>query len=344
MKSRLLALSVTLALLGAACSGSSISRATVLAELATAEIIPAYQQLAVEADSLAAHTAALCADVTPSTLADAQSAMLRTRGAWKKTEAMWVGPVMKRRSWAVVDWPIAIDEIELLIGDDSIELDQDRLSRRIGADQRGLGAIEYVLFGDDTLVALGHDRRCAYVAEVAAVIQTEVALLVMDWTESFEDGPPYRHIFAADDDSSGLDALVNDQLFLLEKLADAELGVALGARQGPADPAALVEGRAGAGHLDLELRLAGIRAALGGLAALLPPEMARRISLALDAADASLAVITAQPLAVTLVENTADLTTFRNDLKELQVLVATEVVSWLGVAIGFSDADGDSAG
>ena len=96
----------------------------------------------------------LCNNLSPDALRDARDALVDARAVWSYSEPMWVGPVMERRSWAVIDWPIVTDEIEELIADTSIELDNERLSRRIGADQRGLGAVEYIL-GDPADEAVG---------------------------------------------------------------------------------------------------------------------------------------------------------------------------------------------
>ena len=140
-------------------------------------------------------------------------------------------------------------------------LDVDRLANRIGADQRGLGALEHLLYsGDDpfggapqtvgTVGALDDPRRCEYSDGVATVIAQEAALLAAGWTDVWDGGEPYREQLAADE-GDGLDSLVNDALFLLESITDLELGAALGAMGGSPKPESIDEGPAAAGVEDL---------------------------------------------------------------------------------------------
>jgi predicted lipoprotein len=263
---------------------------------------------------------------------------------------MWVGPVMERRSWAVIDWPIVVDEIEALIADPATELDPDWLARHIGADQRGLGAVEYILLADEpeaVLAALDDPRRCAYLTGITTVISDEAELLAADWAVSWDEGAPYRDTFA-DADGPGLDSIVNDALFLLEAITDAELGRALGVMDAPADPEAIDEGPAGLGVADLERHLAGLRAVFvgtesaPGLSPLLGGELTERLTERFAAAEQTVGAVDG-PLITAVNSSASDVAAVRDAIKEIQVTVATEVVGRLGVTIGFSDADGDSS-
>ncbi len=335
-------------------------REDVLADLADDAIVPAKERLSVEAGGLADATAKLCANPTPEALAEARHVLMSTRAVWSYSEVMWVGPVMDRRSWHVIDWPISAVEIEELIADATVELDNDRLSSRIGSDQRGLGAVEYILGGpvdepvDDTAVleALGDPRRCAYLSGIAAVIASEAALLPTDWTVDAEGLGPYREMFV-DEMSSGIDAIVNNSLFLLEAMADLELGIALGAitRDAPLD--VITEGPLGLGVSDLAHHLLGLRHVLvgesgesgddsiAGLSPLLGDGISNRLTSQIDAASEALAAVD-PPLRTAVVDDPETVTAAREAIKTVQITVATEVVSRLGVTIGFNDADGDT--
>ena len=339
-------------LLGAACGGGTPSRSSVLGDLADEAIVPAYQQFQADAAGLEAAVVALCASLDAASLAEAREALAAVRQSWGRTEAMWVGPVMDRRSWAAVRWPVAHDEIEDLIADTSIELDYERLSSRIGADQRGLGAVEYILGADDgARDALNDPRRCDYAIGVAQVIANEGDRLLEDWTVSWDEGEPYREVFA-DADNGDLDRVVNDSLFLLEEIADLELGRALGLVGKEVDIEAIEEGPAGSGVGDLRHRLMGLRLALvgvsesrAGLSPLLGDDLSERLEAQLDAALGAVDVIR-PPLrqAVTRPGSREEVIAARDAIKAVQITVGTEVVSRLGVVIGFSDADGDMAG
>lgn len=342
------AIAVTVLLL-AGCGTDPPDRAAVLADLADTDVVPGYVAFATAATELEQAVTTLCEGPDHAALDAARAALASARARWKATEALWVGPVMERRSWAVIDWPIAEPDIEELITDDTIVLDLDRLSRRIGADQRGLRAVEYILGpdGDDgeTLAELADPRRCAYLTGIVAVVVDEAELLVPDWTETFEEGPAYAEVFA--DGGDGLDAVINDALFLLEAMSDAELGQALGLMEDDADPDAVIEGAAALGVADLENRLLGLRRAIvgddesAGISPLLDDDLTGRLIDQFDEAAAALEAVD-PPLSARVESDPVRVIAARDALTALQVTIATEVVSALGVTIGFSDADGDS--
>jgi predicted lipoprotein len=348
LRSAAVPLLVLLLLVSTSCS-SDPSRGDVLAELASDGIVPMYEQLEQNAGSLVGTTVDVCDRGGAASLADAHAALADTRDAWSRTEAAWVGPVMNRRSWAVVDWPINTDEIEELIADDSIALDADRLGKTIGADQRGLGALEYLLgepgVANDPLVQFG-SRRCDYIVGLAQVIHNESRLLLNNWVSGDNGEDPYMAQISAEG-STALDSLINDTLFLLEDIGDRELGVALGVMGGDADIERVVEGASGLATADIVGHLAGLRTVLigdpagGGLSPLLGDEITSRLSGKFDVADSAAAMV-GFPLREAVTATPTQVEALREAVKAIQVTVATEVVSRLGVTIGFSDADGDT--
>ena len=344
-------------MLATACGGGGPDRPSVLADLAEEAIVPAYQQFDTAAADLQAAAAWLCESPSDAALGEARDSLAAARRAWSYLEPMWVGSVMDRRSWAVVRWPVAAEEVEDLIADTSIELDRDRLENRIGADQRGMGAVEHVLYSGsdgstgtaDVLGALSSSRRCDYLEGVTGVIADEAEIVLDGWTGSWEGAEPYREQFSADD-GDGLDSVVNDTLFLLEAITDLELGPAIGAMGSEARPEAIDEGLAAAGVKDLVARLDGAKAVLvgggtggAGLAPLLGDDLVERLNEQLAAARAAAEVMEA-PLRTAAMESPESVAAARDAIKAVQITVATEVVGRLGVTIGFSDADGDSSG
>ena len=330
------------------CGAGTPDRGDVLGDLADEVIVPAYERLAASTEALAGATAELCSTLDPDDWAAARRALGEARADWSYSEAMWVGPVMERRSWAVIDWPISPSEIEDLIADTAVEIDYDRLARRIGADQRGLGAVDYLLGppGPADLDDLADPRRCAYLAGAAEVAAAEAALLPADWTDDFEGEGPYRAVFV-NPDGTGLDDVVNDAVFLLEAITDLELGAALGEMGREADPSRIAEGPAGLGAADLADRLEGLRAVLigpddaGGLSSLLGDDLTGRLAARFASAAAAVAAIE-PPLLDAVATSPQTVSAARAAIKDLQITIATEVVSRLGVTIGFSDADGDT--
>ncbi|MEM8705181.1 MAG: imelysin family protein [Actinomycetota bacterium] len=336
------------ALLAASCGSGGPDRADTLAALADEHVVPAYVAFAADASSLRDATDALCAQPSEATLATARDAMIEARASWKATEAMWVGPVMDRRSFTLIDWRTSTDQIESLIANTDLTIDPDLLAKSIGSDQRGLGALEYLLFTEPTLAALDDDRRCAYVSGLAVVMDDEAQGIVDTWTVGLDGEAPFTEVFPVENNRH-LDALVNDQLIMLRKMASAELGGALGFMSSEPGPQALIEGPAGIGRTDLVQRLAGLRVSLigdgdGGVGPNLSDGLVERLTTSLDAADAALAAVADGPLRATFDDDPASLSSLRDVLDELRGIIATEVVSELGVAVGFSDADGDSGG
>ena len=390
-----------LATVVAACGDSPPSRQDVLSDLADEVIIPAYDNFLNTSSSLAESVSDLCALLANSDTAaegalnSVYDALTASRASWSFSEAMWVGPVMERRSRAVIDWDIDAEQIEARIADISFALTADNLASRVGADERGLSAVEYVVGNPSTseaaIAKLANPRYCEYLTAATQVVVAEAELLVSDWTTSFEDGPPYRTAFS-DPDGSGVDDIVNGAFNLLRKTSDMELRPAANG-----DLDAVKEGPLGLGVADIEEHLAGIRAVLigdirqdgsnggetqrnntqegnsqgdntqegnsqgdntregntqesstqedepKGLSELLDDDITDRLAARLDAADAAVSAIT-PPLRVAAADNPNSLNEAYEALKDLQMTISTEVVSKLGVALGFSDTDGDSAG
>ena len=334
-------------------------------------IIPAYDEFLTASSSLAEAVSDLCASLASDTassdtansdaaaegaLNSVYDALEASRASWSFSEAMWVGPVMERRSRAVIDWEIDAEQIDARIADTSFALTADNLATRVGADERGLSAVEYVVGSpsapEAAIAKLANPRYCEYLTAATQVVVAEAELLVSDWTTSFEDGPPYRTVLS-DPDGSGVDDIVNSSFNLLRKTSDMELRPATNG-----DLDAVKEGPLGLGAADIADHLAGMRAVLigsganqgstqedgpMGLSELLGDDITDRLAARLDAADAAVSAIT-PPLRTAAAENTSSLNEAYEALKELQMTISTEVVSKLGVALGFSDTDGDSAG
>ena len=342
------AMLAVLAMLLTSCAGGP-SRTEVLDDLAEEAIIPAYQRFHTAAAQMEDTIGGFCVTLDAAGMTASRTAVDAARQAWVSTQAMWVGPVMHRRSWSLVRWPVDPEEIEDMIADRSIGLDYERLATRIGSDQRGLDGLEYVLHaGDDPLAAMQDPRRCQYLQTISEIIADQADLLHSDWTTSWEGGAPYREEFGVAD-GDGLDSLVNDAFFLLESVTDLELGSALGVMGRSPTLEDIQEGEAGGGVADLRERLLGLQAVLiggdleSGLDVLLTEDLAGRLSSQMTAALEAVENIE-PPLRRAVIETPDVVSAARDAVKAVQISVATEVIAQLGVALGFSDADGDSSG
>ena len=346
----------------AGCASPTTPREVAVTAVA-AEALASYVLLNLHAESLTESVEDLC--LTPDLVDDASAdavkeAIVRTRHTWSYTAAMQIEPVKERRSWAVIDWPINHEDITSLLTDESKELTTERIGKRIGADQRGLGAAEFLLAWhltpEQPPAAGTPQRRCEYLSSVAEVILEESELILGDTRFVIDEAEPLFKLVAADPEM-GIDRLVNDAIFLLEAMTDMELGRALGKTSPEARLDAIVEGPMGLGTPDMEAHLDGLRAVLlganvkvssdsgesSGLHSLLTDDLVSRLTDQFDAARASLKQIEG-PLRDAVQNDPATVSAARAALKDVQVTISTEVVAQLGVTIGFSDADGDTSG
>ncbi|MCY3567906.1 MAG: hypothetical protein OXH38_04725, partial [Chloroflexi bacterium] len=147
--------------------------------------------------------------------------------------------------------------------------------------------------------------------------------------------------------------LVRVPVFLTETVGDMQLGIALGITKPEADHSVIPEGDAGAGIDDLEQNLRGIQDTYLGhadglgvsdLVAQLSEEADLRMREALsEAIDAIESLGGSGQSLIELLQTDPDaVAAARDAIKAVQIALNTEVVSLLGVTIGFSDNDGDS--
>jgi predicted lipoprotein len=335
--------------------GGGSDRGDVVRGLADTVAIPMYQQLADVSARLHEAALQLCAAPSQAGVDSARQLLGQTRAAWRESEAMWVGPVMDRRSWSLIDWPVVADDVEALVDPDGgAPLDAQYLRTSVSASVRGLGAIEHVLYaGNGTAARLDDPRRCAYLQGLTQVVADEAATVRSLWTSGDDEGVPFRDELAGATDrmsaTDSIDAIVNGMLSRLEGSVNRELGRALGSGPVDGDTSGIVEGPGGFGVADQRARVQGIRLVLigpdgsSGLAPLLDDDLRDRLTTQLDAADAALARID-PPLVAAVDGQRAAVQAAHDALAQLRVTVSTELVSELGVTVSFSDADGDSSG
>lgn len=311
------ALACSLLASGARFGSDELSRSDVLAEFAREVAVPRFEALAESATNVVAAIDAVCADPGAENVAVALASVEDARRGWLSMQAMWTGPVMERRSPALIDWPVNVADIEALVDRSATgEITPDVVAKNVGADTRGLSAVRWVLSADDSLERLEDERWCDYLDSTKTVVASEADVLLADWTESWDDGPPFVEVLADERvQAEWLSMFVNDNVNLANKL-----GVAPDERRDDevdtaADRVAQLEG------------LAEFAAALGPL---LGDDLAGRLDAEIEAARAAYA--------------DGDIDAGRQLSGEVEATMATEVAARLGVTIGFSDSDGDSAG
>ena len=341
------------------CGAAAADESDVLISLTDQVIVPAYQAAAEAAVDLSGALDEFCSAPSDGTLHAARQSWRDARAVWVQTQAMWFGPVMDRRSVGLIDWsPISPERIEAMLESQPATTAED-VRDTLASTQRGFGAVEYVAFDAEALrrVSETPSVRCDYLRALGQVIADEAGAIVDEWTVARGTGPAYKDFVTGRSSSSLLEStavaeIVRTQVFLIRTLVDLQLAAALGLRGDGPDPSAIPGGAAGNGLADLHAALLGMRdvyigrEADGGLgiSVLVVP-----LSSAVDERmrsqfEAALAAVDAVdgPLRAAVVDRPEQVRAVYDRLMELRRTLNTEVVSLLGVAVGFSDTDGDS--
>lgn len=295
--------------------------------------------------------------------------------AWKRTDVMAFGPhTMPPYSFAAdIDfWPAREASIGEVLGGtradagtgDDAGVPPGELPRSLSASQRGLPAIEYLLFGprDATLAAfqdgaLG-DHRCAYLLEMTKALASDTAELERVFREEFApdftltNNPNDR--YSSVNDAFG--ELVNNMIFAVETVRGTRLAGPLGITSGGTPQPEEVESR----YSDQSIRAAvavldgvrdvflGNKPADEGATTFAIDAVLRERSVDLradyrakhDAAVAALEEIP-EPLREAVVDDRAKVEAARTAITELLMLLKVDIAQALSVTATFGRNDGD---
>jgi len=307
---RTIAVALACAVVASACSDDGTSRADVLGAYAVDVALPGYEEFAGEAGELAAAVAAECDDPSPEDAAGLIDDVDSLRLDWMRLRAMSTGPVMDRRSDALVDWPIRVADIETFVeATEPGSITPEVVAKNVGADTRGLTALRFVLASDESPARLTDGAWCDYAESVAAVVADEATIVGEAWVDLSEQ------LGDTDAADGWIEMIVNDDINVVHKLTEEprDLGDA------PPDVAA-----------DRAAQLDGLADVWSSLGELLDADLAGRLLDEIEAARAAYAG--------------GDIEQGRELSREFEATLATEVAAHLDVTIGFKDADGDSAG
>jgi len=341
------------------CGEEAASETDVLISLTDEVILPGYRVAASETDELRQSLESLCAAPSDSALAEARQAWREARVAWSHTAAWGFGPLMDRRSVRQIDWfPVEPERIETMLAERPATTDDD-VRNVLSSTQRGLGAIEYLLFGDAALAQLSDQSspRCGYLTALGRVASSELGAVVHEWDVARDTRSPYKDFLTGRASGSMLTSaavaeVVRTQVFLARAIMDMKLGVVLGIRGDASDPAAFSDGPGQNAMAEIRAQLRGMRdvyvgASLDGSLGI--SQLVRPLSSDADERmrghfDAVLAALDAVegPLGAAASDRPDQVQAVFDAMAELRRVINTEVVSLLGVAVGFSDTDGDS--
>lgn len=339
-------------------------RGKILSDLSSLVIVPAYVDASTAVKDL--ETALTTLDASPSaeSLAAARAAWKKARHAWKTTDAFVIGPAADLAiTGGAIDAASDIERIEAFVASAS-PVDEHAVAS-LGANQRGFGGIEVLLFdpAKDDAAMLGlfeaGGRRSRFAVLLAANLRTKVDAVRDAWEPGPVDfgGQLARAgrgstVYAAE--RQGVDAVVNALIAAAEILISLRLQKPLGLDKTPPAPVPeLVESpRSDASVDDILAVLEGIDSVYfgrrGSAAGLPLSDAVRERSPAADArmrsvvakAKEAMAVVPS-PLRTAVVAQRAAVIAGHDAVREVKRALATEVASALGTTVGFNVTDGD---
>ena len=361
------ALASTALLIATACfGGESVSRSEVLESLVPTVVIPSHTKVADTLNSLSDKVRTSCADPTDADLTELRDAWRAARSAVSRNRAVLFGPGADRHSPSLIDWNMLEPErVDALLATGDVDSAQ-YVREFMPATARGLRAIEHILFADVPLDA----TRCNYVAATSEAAAYEAQAVVDEWTGggTASGNDAYADIFTGNAASAllplaAVSDVVRTSIFLTRTIVDMQLGPALGVEDAQVDLAALGEGLAGNGVDDLRDVVAGMEVVYSGTDAVGPAAdsdeaqpygLSDLVAGASDDADIRVAeafkaalksidalAVRGDSLTQLVSEDFESVMNTYSALKELQLTLNTEVVSLLGISVGFADTDGD---
>lgn len=367
LRPRLLA-PLLLALWGGGCAPVPLTdgeRRVALRETTERVILPTYAELSDETAELAALLEELVAAPEEADLGEIRAAYLEARQPLQEAEAFAFGPAADTSAKAALDQsPIDTAKIDAELGSD-VELNEARL-RSLGANKRGLHAVEYLLFPaeDSALEAAllslepAGERRRRFAAVAGRIVADEAEELRQAWApESGDYATRFSQPGGPDSVSgsvqAGLDTLLNEAVVLSEGVANLKLGKPLGVTTGgTVSPEAQESERASASLSDMLANVRGVRniylgtrdgsvgVSLSTLVHAKSPSVDARVRAAIAAADAALRAIP-EPFTAALEDEPEAVRAAYETTKALKRVLATEALSTLGASLKFSDNDGD---
>lgn len=342
----------TFAIVGSGCSGGS-DLTNAVDSVAESYLAPSYDEATSELPSLTSAVLAACAARDQSSLAAVRSAWIDAQLSWKTTQAGWFGPTtMDRHDSAIGQEPTSPEGIEATLASDAT-LDVAYVTEALPTTQRGLGAIEYIVFGDQPL----DERRCEYVNAVARSLANESDQLRASWFDSWDGGSAFLGQFtgAAGPAMTSREALgdqVGAIIEILKLVTLQQLGRELGITSPAPVPGAYPEGEAGIGLESLLAQVGGVATAYGVSPASIAGAIESR-SLEVNATISDLLTQSTNLVALISADHQGNMASAAESdaerleqvyrlLAELRTAFETDVVSLLDLTLGFSDSDGDT--
>jgi predicted lipoprotein len=346
----------------AAPAAARPDRQQVLAELVRVVALPDYEELKAGSARLATALAEVARAPGADTVTAARTAWRATRVLWRRTNAYGIGPADDLGlTSGIIDEPTDAARLERLLAAET-PLDATAV-RSVAANQRGLLAIEYLLFepADGTpeataqlFTGAGGPRRALYLELLGGDLDAKLGAVLEAWRARFgqELAQAGRGSTEFKLERDAMNALLNKSLAIADRTIDVLRQATGGMTSKVGLPVAL---RSDQVLPDLLEDLAGLealytghpRARPGSAATVSVSDAVRDMNAGADAEmrrtlAAAREILEAVPRPVRLAGAESDpVVRGIAALRLVKAALATGVFNALGVSIGFSDNDGD---
>lgn len=349
---------LALALAMSSPASASVKASDVIQRAIDAFVRPAYASLHNHTGSLAKAMDTLCQAPSQGNLDAAHAEFSATVAAWSSAEIIGFGPIKENnRLERMLYWPdrksIGLKQVQAaLAAKDPTATDPAQLAGKSVAMQ-GLGALEFVLYGDGSEALAGKDDpyRCAYGAAIAKNIETMAADVDAAWKKPdgfaalWANPGPDNALYR--DGTEAVTELVGVFINELEMVRDVRLKGFLGAKPDADKPRQAIFWRSQNTGLSLAGNLSGIDTLFEAskLGDALPEDarwMAESIHIQLVNG-----VATAKSVQGPIDKALADpverekLEHFALITSSLSGLIGTRLTAEFGLTAGFSSLDGD---
>jgi len=340
-------------------------RGQILADLSQLIIAPSYVDAATDAKALETAAAALRDTPTAETLTAARTAWKKARASWKATEAFLIGPADDLAvTGGIIDEIPDAAKVDANVTTGTQPLD-DAAVQKLGANQRGLGGVEALLFDptkDDATMLTAFQATDARRRTLAALVATDLRVKIDKvrdaWSTDYAGqlARAGRGSTVYTSEKQGMDAIVNSLIGAAEVIIALRLAKPLGIDKTPATPQPdLVESaRSDASIDDILSVLDGIEAvymtrsrdgqksglALGAAVAERSPAADTRMKSDLAKAREAVRAIPG-PLRTAILERRDPVIAAHAACREVKRCLATDVAAALGTSVGFNVTDGD---
>jgi uncharacterized protein len=356
---RLAALSLLFLISFPPAKAQPVARETMLRDLAHGVIATGYQSLAVKCQTLTNAVGQLAETPDQTSLDQARQAWIAAADAANQMRCFQIGPVADRQCVATFYYSrVSPHNTEVVLH--STNTVNQAFLEELGADVKGLFALEYLLFGQkaypgiaanassvlEMLTAQDSARRRTYLLAVACDVENKAAQLAKDWNAPGAQGAAAK--FAAGGQAS-INQLVNQLAHALEEIGDRQINFALVLPAPLSGQVYRVERNPSGSSLSGVLAyLEGVEKFYGGahgpgLADVVKEVNANLAGRIADQFTVAIAATRAigEPLEQAAADKREAVQKAHAEVHALEILFKVDLASALGVTISFSSADGD---